>query len=69
MLESGASISRKAGAALADILQRAFWDSIGALEIVIDLALIAIPVFVLWKIQTSWGRKSAIIFAFAIRAM
>lgn len=55
--------------AFSDSSQRAFWDGIGALEITIDMALIGIPVFVLWKVQTSWARKSAIVFAFAARAM
>ena len=69
MLQSGTSSVLVLSAALANTLQRAFWIGIGSLEIAMDMALIMIPVFVLWKVQTSWARKGAIIFAFAARAM
>ena len=33
--------------------KRAFWDAIGSLDCFFDLSLVALPIFVLWTVQTS----------------
>ena len=51
------------------IVQRLFWDGIEAVDVILDLALIVLPTIMVFKLQTSWAKKSAVITAFAARIM
>lgn len=51
----------------ADYKQNPFWYVIGTFDIIVNLAIIALPVYVLYDIQMAWSRKFAIMGAFAVR--
>lgn len=47
--------------------QNPFWYVVGTFDILVNLAIIALPVYVLYDIQMAWSRKSAIMCAFGVR--
>lgn len=47
--------------------QNPFWYVIGTFDILVNLAIIALPIYVLYDIQMSWSRKFAIMGAFGVR--
>ncbi|KAI9724641.1 MAG: hypothetical protein M1828_003510 [Chrysothrix sp. TS-e1954] len=47
----------------------AFWGVIGALDIVLDVALIVLPGYIIWCLQMPQGSKSMIIGAFSTRVL
>ncbi|KAF8246428.1 hypothetical protein K440DRAFT_368190 [Wilcoxina mikolae CBS 423.85] len=49
--------------------QPAFWDAIGAFDVMIDLVLVGLPIFVLWDLQVPLRKKASIMGAFATRAL
>lgn len=49
--------------------QSAFWNGIGALDVLIDSMLIGFPIFALRNLQTTWARKGAVMIAFAVRVL
>lgn len=51
----------------ADNKQNPFWFVIGTFDILVNLAIIALPVYVLYDIQMAWSRKFAIMGAFGVR--
>ncbi|KAL8770841.1 MAG: hypothetical protein Q9209_003492 [Squamulea sp. 1 TL-2023] len=44
-----------------------FWDSYGALNLVTEAALLALPLVIVWKIQTQPRKKTVIFLCFASR--
>lgn len=53
----------------ADYEQNPFWFVVGTFDILVNLAIIALPVYVLYDIQMAWSRKLAIMGAFAVRVL
>lgn len=51
----------------ADYKQNHFWYVVGTFDILVNLAIIALPIYVLYDIQMAWSRKSAIMGAFGVR--
>ncbi|KAI9756786.1 MAG: hypothetical protein M4579_003703 [Chaenotheca gracillima] len=47
--------------------QIAFWDAIGVLDILIDVAIVALPVYIVWSLQMARSGKAIVIGAFASR--
>ncbi|KAI5777089.1 hypothetical protein EDC01DRAFT_624550 [Geopyxis carbonaria] len=47
----------------------AFWAAIGSIDILLQLALIALPVHILWGLQMPWSKKAPVMAAFAARAL
>lgn len=39
------------------------------IDVILTVVLIGFPIYVLWNLQVSWTKKSAVIVAFAIRIM
>lgn len=50
-----------------DYKQNPFWYVIGTFDILVNLAIIALPVYVLYDIQMAGSRKFAIMGAFGVR--
>ena len=44
-----------------------FWDVIGTMDILTDIALIAIPAMVVWSLHMQWQKKLVVVSAFAFR--
>lgn len=53
----------------ADYRQNPFWYVVGTFDILVNLGIIALPIYVLYDIQMAWSRKFAIMGAFAVRVM
>lgn len=51
------------------IAQHAFWTAYGAVDILIDLAVIGLPVYLLYDLQLRYSKKVSVILAFGVRAM
>lgn len=49
--------------------QNPFWYVVGTFDILVNLGIIALPIYVLYDIQMAWSRKFAIMGAFAVRVM
>lgn len=49
--------------------QTGFWNYFGALNIVTEGLLIAVPIFIIWKLRVSLTRKVFIVFCFAVRIL
>ncbi|KAI4236746.1 MAG: hypothetical protein LQ352_007980 [Teloschistes flavicans] len=45
----------------------AFWEAVGAMDILTDLALIALPTYITWHLQMAWKHKVAVTIAFGCR--
>jgi len=43
------------------------WKTITALNIIIEVALFAVPVWLVWNLQTDFGRKCTVVSVFALR--
>ena len=39
------------------------------IDAAIDMALIGLPIYILWTVQIIWSKKAVVVFAFAIRTM
>lgn len=49
--------------------QNPFWYVVGTFDILVNLGIIALPIYVLYDIQMAWSRKLAIMGAFAVRVL
>ena len=49
--------------------QPAFWDVVGTFDILSELVIVALPVFIVAKLQMASNRKAAVIGAFASRLL
>lgn len=49
--------------------QTTFWNVIGTIDIVLDLLLIAFPVWVVWTLQMPLRRKAVVVTGFGFRIM
>jgi len=47
--------------------QAGFWDAIGAIDIITDVAIMALPVFLVYNLQLAAQKKFAVCFAFSFR--
>jgi len=47
--------------------QIAFWDVIGAFDIMTDLLAILLPIYTLRVLQTTWVKKGTVMLAFSVR--
>jgi len=54
---------------VADSCQIAFWDATGMVDIVTDVALIALPMIVIWDLRMNWQTKLVVISTFAFRIL
>lgn len=45
--------------------QAAFWNAIGAIDIVIEMFVVALPIYLLYDLQLPWNKKLSVISAFA----
>ena len=54
---------------LIDWYQPAFWTVLSTIDILIDLAVTALPIFILYTLQTTWARKMNAIVAFGGRML
>ncbi|KAI4123160.1 MAG: hypothetical protein LQ338_005409 [Usnochroma carphineum] len=45
----------------------AFWDAIGAMDVMTDLALVALPMYIVWNLQMARKHKIAVTIAFGCR--
>lgn len=50
-------------------LQLLGWQAITALDITIEVLLAAMPVWIVWDLQTHWTRKANVVFIFALRLL
>ena len=51
------------------INQIAFWKGVGVVDIALDLAIMALPIMIVAKLQLSRAKKIAVVFAFSFRAL
>ena len=49
--------------------QTAFWDVVGIIDIVLDLFIMALPAFLVYKLQLPFGKKLAVVTAFSFRIL
>ncbi|EXJ61483.1 uncharacterized protein A1O5_11799 [Cladophialophora psammophila CBS 110553] len=49
--------------------QEGFWDAVGIIDILIDVALMAIPVWLVYNLQLPLKKKIAVCFAFSFRIL
>jgi hypothetical protein len=47
--------------------QTGFWDAMGVVDIVTDVAIMALPVFLVYNLQLAVSKKLAVCFAFSFR--
>lgn len=45
------------------------WKTVAALDIVSEIALFAMSIQLVWNLQTSFSKKSEVVFAFALRLL
>jgi hypothetical protein len=50
-------------------MQIAFWDTIGALDIVIDVAITGLPILIVRHLQLPLSKKAAVVSAFSFRLL
>jgi len=49
--------------------QTGFWDAVGAIDIITDMAIMALPVFLVYNLQLAAQKKFAVCFAFSFRTL
>ncbi|OAP59077.1 hypothetical protein AYL99_06375 [Fonsecaea erecta] len=49
--------------------QEGFWDAVGVIDIIIDVALMAIPIWLVHNLQLPMKKKAAVCFAFSFRTL
>ena len=47
--------------------QTAFWDAYGTLDILVDLAVTLLPLYLLFPVQMAWSKKGPVIVALSLR--
>jgi hypothetical protein len=50
-------------------MQIAFWDTIGALDILIDVAIMGLPILIVRHLQLPFSKKVAVVSAFSFRPL
>ena len=49
--------------------QRSMWDGIETLNILTEIALALLPIYILWDLHLAWAKKSLVMAAFALRLL
>jgi hypothetical protein len=49
--------------------QVTFWNANGAFDILTDVAIILLPVHLVWPLQMPWKRKGLVVVAFGSRIL
>ena len=50
-------------------LQWLRWQVISAFDIVLEVAIVEMAVYLVWGLQMSWSKKATVVSAFAFRLM
>jgi hypothetical protein len=69
MLQHGMFIRTTTDPRLLRSRQKAFWIANGAFDIVTDITIILLPLYLVWSLRMPWKRKSVVILAFGSRAL
>ena len=46
-----------------------YWTTVSSIDMLVDLALVALPIAIVWDLQMHWQTKSVVVLAFAFRPM
>lgn len=49
--------------------QRVFYDAVGSFDIMVDVVLAVIPIYIVWHLQMSRGQKILIVGVFSAKLL